>query len=286
MATRDRSPSDISINDRSVHGGPRPGDPDPTASRARGRRFALGPDRSLVLDLLVASHRVPRFAVERWFDLTELAEARQQAAARISWVVLFAKAYALVARQIAPLRWSFQRWPRASAYESPHSAATIAISREHRGVERLFWGTIMQPESKNLSELQAALSRYQTAPVEDVFAKQLRLSRWPRIVRRLGWAWRLNFAPRQRVRRFGTFGMSILAGQRAYNRSHPSFLTSSLTYGPIEPDGRMLVTLICDHRVIDGLTVARALEALEQTLQQTMLAELRGLPQSVTTRDA
>jgi hypothetical protein len=229
----------------------------------------------LVLDLLNASQRVPRFAVERWLDVAELADVRERGAPRISWVVLFAKAYSMVARELPALRWSFQRWPRAGAYEAPWSAASIAINREHEGEDRLFWGTLQQPEAKGLGELQAALTRYQTRPVPEVFAKQLRFSRWPRPIRRLGWAWRLNFAAAQRARRFGTFGISVLAGQHAYNRSHPNFLTSSLTYGPLEGGGQMLVTLICDHRVVDGLLVARALQRLEATLRGPMLNELQ-----------
>jgi hypothetical protein len=38
-----------------------------------------------------------------------------------------------------------------------------------------------------------------------------------------------------------------------------------------------LVTLIADHRVLDGAVVARALARLEEVLCNGMLAELRGL---------
>jgi len=38
------------------------------------------------------------------------------------------------------------------------------------------------------------------------------------------------------------------------------------------------VTLIADHRVLDGATVARALERLEQVLVREIAAELRSLP--------
>ena len=68
-----------------------------------------------------------------------------------------------------------------------------------------------------------------------------------------------------------------LAGRQAFNRFHPTLCTTSLTYGPLEDDGRCLVTLIADHRVLDGAAVAQALERLEETLGTAVAAELRAL---------
>jgi hypothetical protein len=57
----------------------------------------------------------------------------------------------------------------------------------------------------------------------------------------------------------------------------PTICTTSLAYAPLEDDGRCLVTLIADHRVIDGAQAARALERLEQVLAGRMAEELAGL---------
>jgi hypothetical protein len=62
------------------------------------------------------------------------------------------------------------------------------------------------------------------------------------------------------------------------NRFHPTLCTTSLSYGPMEPDGRCLVTIIADHRVLDGSAVARALARLEQVLTGGLLDQLRSLP--------
>jgi hypothetical protein len=58
---------------------------------------------------------------------------------------------------------------------------------------------------------------------------------------------------------------------------HQTFLTTSLTYGPLDEIGRALVTLLCDHRVVDGMVAARALGELETVLRETMVSELKAL---------
>ena len=73
-----------------------------------------------------------------------------------------------------------------------------------------------------------------------------------------------SFSPK-RPTRIGTFSLSTLAGLGATNRFHPTICTTSLSYAPLDTDGRCLVTLIADHRVLDGAVVARALARLEET---------------------
>jgi pyruvate/2-oxoglutarate dehydrogenase complex dihydrolipoamide acyltransferase (E2) component len=48
-----------------------------------------------------------------------------------------------------------------------------------------------------------------------------------------------------------------------------------LNYGIIEPDGAVSVRIIYDHRVMNGATVARALNRLEEILTTTIVEELR-----------
>jgi len=66
-----------------------------------------------------------------------------------------------------------------------------------------------------------------------------------------------------------------LAGFSAMNRFHPTICTTSLSYGPLDDDGRCLVTVIADHRVLDGAAVAKALARLEAVLTGEITAELR-----------
>ncbi|HKB04699.1 MAG TPA: hypothetical protein VKD90_20920, partial [Gemmataceae bacterium] len=54
-------------------------------------------------------------------------------------------------------------------------------------------------------------------------------------------------------------------------------LTGYLTFGPIGKDGKVMVGLTFDHRVMDARTAARSLEDMERFLNTALVAELRAL---------
>src|SRR5262249_55857269 len=112
---------------------------------------------------------------------------------------------------------------------------------------------------------------------EKVFRNHIRLSRLPSPLRRLIYWLNFNLGGQKRARRLGTFSMSTLAGLGVLNRGHQTFLTSSLTYGPLDDQGRTVVTLLCDHRVVDGVVAARALNDLEAALRGPIAEELQSL---------
>ncbi len=232
-----------------------------------------------MLDVLHFSQKTPRFGVERLVPLAELAELRKQASRRISWTVLFMKAQALVAIGSRALRQAYVSWPWPHLVEMTDAVAMVAINRHDADLdeERLCWGRFLQPATASLGELQDALERYQREPLDEVFKRQVLLSRLPGAVRRLLWWANLNVFVSKRSRRVGTFSISTLAGEGAWNRSHPSLLTTSLTFGPLDGDGASLVTLLCDHRVLDGALAARALAELEAALNGPVASELRML---------
>ena len=240
-----------------------------------GRTYRLTSARSLVLDVAHIAQKVPTFPVERWFDLGAVAEARSQAHPRISWVTLFIKAYGLASRQLPQLRTHYLKYPTPRFYQSPGSVIALSINRFYEGQDRLFWGRFPQPENLRLVDLQHQLDEYCQGDVAEVFKRQMVAARLPALLRRAGWWWRLNFQPRQRARRLGTGSISVLAGQGVYNRLHPCILTSTIAYGPLQSDGRMWVTLQCDHRVIDGVAAAEGLNLLEAVLKNDLLAELQ-----------
>src|SRR5262249_46802779 len=128
--------------------------------------------------------------------------------------------------------------------------------------------------------LQDRLDRFKTLPVKRAFRNQERWSRLPWPIRRLAWWIGLNLSGDLRARKLGTFGLSTLGGQGAVNRFHPTCLTTSLTFGPIDADGRCLVTILCDHRVADGACIARAITDLEVILNGPILREVQGLNES------
>jgi hypothetical protein len=230
-----------------------------------------------VLDTLHFARRVPLFPVERQFDLAEVASLRSRVPARISWTVLFVKAYAIVARDHAALRRAYLLWPWPHLLEFPASVAMVTINRETHGEQRLCWGRFVDPENQPLEALQRRLDWYATAPVDEAFSRQIILSRLPAWVRRSLIWWSLNISGAKRATRVGTFSLSALAGLGALNRGHPTFLTSSLTYGPLDASGCAIVTLLCDHRVLDGVAAARALFDLQEVFGRQITRELRGL---------
>jgi hypothetical protein len=244
-----------------------------TTTGARFRRISC--NRALVLDLVALAARETHFPVERTLDLAEVAALRRQAARRISWTVLFMKAYAAVAANCPQLRQAYCRWPWPRLCESAENVAMVTVNREYGGEDRLCWGRFMSPERHSLSELQDELDAYQHQPVEQIFRRQVRLSKFPGPLRRLALWLNLNFARGRRARRLGTFSMSSLAGQQAVNRFHPTLLATSLTFGPLDERGRALVTLVCDHRVLDGALAARALASLHDILRGEIADELR-----------
>jgi hypothetical protein len=237
----------------------------------------LSINRRLVNDLLYFSRGIPLFPMEREFDLAALSQLRDQAKLRIAWPLLFVKAYGLLAAARPELRQSYQPWPWPHLYQHPQSVAMLAVSRNTPSGERLCWARFTAPEQQSLAALQADLERYKTAPVDEVFRRQVRLSRLPTPLRRLAWWLSLHTSGSRRGKRLGTFGLSTVAGSGAINRFHPSCLTTSLSYGPLSAAGKTLVTVVCDHRVVDGAPMARALQELEEIFAGPIADELAGV---------
>lgn len=245
------------------------------ACRSRWKRISI--NRALVLDGLYFAQRVPLFPAEKTIDLSEVARLRSTTKRRVSWAVLFVKAYAIAAQRHPALRQMYVRWPWPHFIEFPESIAMVVVNRQFRGENRICWGKLDHPERRTLLSLQWQLNEFQTKPVEQIFRSHVRLSHMPAPLRRLVYWWNFNFSGNKRAKRLGTFSMSTLAGQGVLNRGHQTFLTSSLTYGPVDEQGRAVVTLLCDHRVVDGIVAAQALADLETALRGPITEEVRAL---------
>ena len=119
---------------------------------------------------------------------------------------------------------------------------------------------------------------YKNETLEKVgfYRMALRFSQAPTPIRRLFWWGTLNISGYKRCKRFGTFGLSSY-GALGAEQIHPiSPLTTTLTYGPIDPaTGQVVVKLIYDHRVLDGAYIARRLRDIEEVLNGPILDELR-----------
>jgi len=242
----------------------------------RGRSVPISIPRRLVGDLMHLSTRIPRVTVQRRMQICELAAARDSAISRPPWAALFVRAYALLAQERVELRRAYVSLPWPSFYEYPESVASITHEREFRGEKAVLQSRLKSPSRRSISEISAHIRNAQTAPLDCIpeFKSALRFARAPRAVRRsLMWLG-LNVG-RQRANYFGTFHFSVYSGLGAESLNPLSPLTTLLNYGPIALDGVVNVRILYDHRVMDGATVARALQRLEEILNGPVAQELR-----------
>jgi hypothetical protein len=242
----------------------------------RGRPIRLSPTRRLVADFLRAAAAVPTVPVQRRMRLGAVAAARTAHPARPPWTAIFTKAYAQVAAAMPELRRAYVKFPWPHLYEYPASVAGITVERDHAGEKAVFVGRLRKPERMPLAELGRAVRELGEVPVEarKEFRCALRVSRLPWPLRRLLWWFGLNVG-RQRANYFGTFTVSVYSALGAESLHPLAPTTTTLTYGVLAADGSADVRLVYDHRVLDGATVARALERLEAELTGGVLAELR-----------
>lgn len=247
----------------------------PAPLTVSSRRFPA--PRGFIADLVGLTRDIPLFPVTRSMHLGPLAEARAAAADRIGWAAIVLKAYGRVAAEMPILRTWIVRGIVPRLATSSSSVASVAINRADDGADRLFFGRLPHPDARTLPDIQRFLDRLGTEPIEEVFQRQLQLESLPGPLRRATLWWNMNSCSPKRCTRIGTFSLSTLAGLGASNHGHPTICTTSLSYAPLDTEGRCPVTLICDHRVLDGATAARALARLEQVLCGEMLDELDGL---------
>jgi hypothetical protein len=244
-----------------------------------GRNVPLSLPRRFICDLVHFARRVPSVPVERRMNLATLVAARRLARPRPSWCALFTKAYGFVVAARPELRRAYLPYPTPHLYEHPVGIASVAVERRFGDEDAVFFGHVRSPERLSLPDLDARLRGFKDEPLERVgsFRRALRVSRLPLPVRRLVWWFGLNCWGRKRAACLGTFGVSVYAGLGAASLHPLSPLTTTLNYGVLAPDGTVDVRLIYDHRVLDGCTVARALEELEGVLTGAVLNELRYL---------
>ncbi len=233
-----------------------------------GRRLGLSLPRRFVCDLLHFARKVPTVPVQRRMNIAPLMAARQQADPRPSWCALFTKAYAMVAAARPELRRAYLSFPWPHLYEHSISVASVAIERKVGDEDAVLFVQIRGPEDHRADQIDDYLRECKTRPVERVgtFRRTLRVSRFPRPIRRLLWWIGLNVSGYRRARNWGTFGVSVYSGLGAESLHPLSPLTTALNYGVIGEDGTVDVRIIYDHRVLDGSGVARALVELEGVL--------------------
>jgi hypothetical protein len=252
----------------------------------RGRAIRLSLPQRTVLDLLHFAAGVPTVPVQRRMSLGPILAARAACRERPRWTAIFAKAYALTAREFPHLRRAYLKFPWPILYEYPTSIANIVIERDYQGEPSLFSIVIKDPAKQSLRELGRTLQHASTAPTEEIkdFRRSLRIARLPRPLRRLLWLIGLNIG-RQRANYFGTFALSVYSALNAESLHPLTPLTTLLNYGVIDSDGSVNVRIIYDHRTLNGATVARVLARLEDILNSVVADELRSMENNTPQAD-
>ena len=243
-----------------------------------GRWIRMSATRRFTNDLLAISHGIPTVPVQRVMHVAPLVEARAAVPNRPCWPAIFLKAYARVSDRTPELRRAYVGLPWPHLREYPKACVSIAVEREIDGELGILYGKITAPAERSLLEVHARVRRYAEAPLSDVkaFRSVFRLAYVPRFLRRLGLWLALN-TPGMRPKFCGTFGLTVYSALGAESLHPIAPVTTTLTYGVIDADGRVSVRLIYDHRVLDGSTVARALGQLEAELNGAILQEMRSL---------
>ncbi len=242
-----------------------------------GRKLALSLPRRYLCDLLALAQTIPAVPLQRRLQLGEVVVARGRAVPCPSWDAIFLKAYALVNAGNPLLRRTYLKFPWPHLHEHPANRAAVTVEREVNGESALVFPLVDHPEKCSLRELDEHLQQFQNAPLDALpgVCWALRRTRLPRPLRRWLWRLTLHLSGSRRAARLGTFGVAPTPGLGALTLQPLSLLTTTLTRGEVEADGSVEVRVIYDHRVLDGGTVARALQELERTLNQEILSELR-----------
>jgi hypothetical protein len=248
-------------------------------TRVLGRYISLSVSRIFIADLMDFSRSVPLIPFERVMDLSELVAARDAAEPKPSWCAIFTKALAIMGQRRPAFRRAYMKFPWRRIYEHPYSVASIIIEREFHGEMGVIYCLQRQPHTKPLWEIDGIISIYRRDPLErhGSTRRTLRICRFPRWIRHLGWWYIFNVDGVIRTYNSGTYGVSVTAGHGATALALQTPLTSTLHYGIIDQTGKMNCRMTFDHRVMDGGEMARILEELEKVLKTELLAELKSL---------
>lgn len=157
--------------------------------------------------------------------------------------------------------------------------ATIPVEREYEGQRLVFFANIRDCDQRSLKDLAHELERLRTARIEEVpeFGRWIFMAKLPRLVRRLAYL-PMQHIPAVRANGYGTFGMTNI-GASGVDDFMP-LAASTVTFGvgalkerPIAEHGEVVarktlaLTLMFDHRAIDGYPAARFFQGVTKRLE-------------------
>jgi hypothetical protein len=244
----------------------------------RGTTRFLSLRRRLIADLMHASAGVPFVTLRRTLSIGPLLDARDSVLQPAGWAAIFAKAFAMAARDEPALRTLYLKWPWPRLCEMRTSVGLVAIARHDDGEHSVLFQKVTDIDILYLSETDRRIRFTKTAAVDDVtyFRKLLGISALPLPLRRLLWGFALNNG-RQRANYAGTFGVTSVA---AFGDGELHALSPGpylLSYGAVTKERTIDVVIRWDHRVTDGALIAKTVGRLQDILNTEIANELRDL---------
>ena len=245
----------------------------------RGKYVKLSLARRMIGDFLAASRSIPLAHGERRMKLGELREAVRQARPRPSWQAIFFKGWAIVSAKIPELRRCYVKYPWPRLYEHPSDVGCIVLTRPLEGDDALHFLPIRDPASRSLEYLDERFAVARRSPLEDItaFQRQVMLAKLPFFIRRPLFHLGQHLMPRMRIRAIGTYGMSCLASLDSSTLMTWTPWTTMIHYTPFDDDDSLLFRTLFDHRVIDGVILAKAGQELYETLNGPILEEVKSM---------
>ncbi len=246
-----------------------------------GSRIKFSNGRRLVDDVIRIAKTFPSAGLYGDFDAGPVTQLRRLTRPKISWNVLYMKAYGIVAARTPELRQCYVGFPRAHLYQHDQVVCMLTIIREFEGENRLFFARFNNPQDENLDELQARYDYLRKAPIEEIkqFRHQIQFAKAPRLLRSLAWWIMFNLWPAKRASHIGTCGMSLSGFKGVYGNQHLGPLTTILGTDALPHKGISRLMLTFDHRVLDGTPAASILQEVHQVLLVEIKQELAELVQ-------
>lgn len=251
-----------------------PSGPTPTT----GRTVAFSRSRQSVRELVRFSEKVPAIPQLRRASIPRLTAVRAAATVKVSWPILFFKAYGRVCARHPQLRQVYVRWPWTRLYEHAVPVGRMTLSRPINGEDWLFLTKVSEPGEVPLTALDDDLRqmRFGSGAEVDLVSRQERFAKVPAFLKRLGFLSML-WSGRWRTMWLGTYGVTTVSKFGAVTLRPPVFNTTMLSFGPVSADGAVDIVLTYDHRVIDGALNAQAMAELEEELETHIADELEAL---------
>jgi hypothetical protein len=229
----------------------------------------------MVADLMYFSTGLPLITIERSMRLDKVVKARAGHPEVPPWSAIFAKGFALVAREIAALRQVYLSFPIPHIFQYDASFVSIAHEVIVEGEPILLPVRIRYPDQIAITGFRFKIDEMRDAYLAGRgFYRVLQMTSYlPAVIRRPMW-WIVLNVPRLRRQFFGTFLITSVGFLGASLLTPIAPVTSLLTYGPISDNGEVTVRLVFDHRLYDGVTAARVLARLEELLNESICGEL------------